>query len=680
MNLMLERPIALLVLFSLATSAAVTRVQLRERSDVLEGAPFGSSGSYERIIGKVFFTVDPELPGNRIISDIDLAPRNERGQVEFSADLYVLKPRDPARGNGTVLFEVPNRGGKGLLGMFCNAVSTRDPRSEKDFGDGFLLTRGFTLVWLGWQFDVPKEPGLMRLYAPVAHHQDRPITGVVRAEYIPTSRVLSFSLGDRTMIPYPVADRANATNRLTVRDNVLGRRRTIPRRDWQFARAQNGKPVPDCTQVFMSSGFVPGKIYEVTYKAQDPVVAGLGLAAVRDFISFLKYGIPGGSRTLLGDQRRYLRRAIGFGSSQSGRFLRTFIYLGFNADEEGRKVFDGVWAHVAGAGRGSFNHRFAQPSRDGHPFMNTLYPTDIFPFTDLDQTDQLTALTDGILHRSAAAGVVPKIFYTNGSYEYWGRAASLIHTSLDGKKDVPLSPMTRIYFFSGSQHGPAPFPPQRTATQNLPNFTDFRWCMRALLVRLNRWITDGTAPPVSRYPRVASGELVLLQQVRFPKIPSVRFPIRLHLAYRVNYGPEFRTKGVITIEPPKVGKPFTVLVPQVDADGNETSGIRMPEVKVPLGTFTGWNLRAHKIGAPDELYSMVGSFIPFPRTKAERIRTGDPRRSIEERYAGRKDYLTRVSAAAYNLVKTGYLLQDDQPELIKRAGVHWDVIIGGKLR
>jgi hypothetical protein len=390
----------------------------------------------------------------------------------------------------------------------------------------------------------------------------------------------------------------------------------IPRKSWKFAHEEKGKAVPDLTQVFMSSGFEPGRIYEVVYKARDPVLVGLGPAGIRDFISFMKYGIPTGGQVLLGDQRRYIKRAIGFGTSQSGRFLRTFLYYGFNGDERNRRVFDGVWAHVAGAGRGSFNHRFAQPSRDGHPFMNTLYPSDIFPFTDLDETDPVSGRTDGILHRASEAGVVPRIFYTNGSYEYWGRAASLIHTSPDGRTDAPLHKDTRIYFFRGTQHGPAPFPPQRSSTRNLANPTDFRWSMRALLVAMNRWVTDGTEPPASQYPRISEGQLVHLEGVKFPKIPSVQFPVRLHLAYHADYGPQFRTKGIVSIEPPRVGSPFTVLVPQMDTDGNETCGIPMPEVKAPVATLTGWNLRDPKLGAPDELYSMAGSFIPFARTKA----------------------------------------------------------------
>ncbi len=660
-----------LLLSAVWLHAAVLRVELEERSDVLEGRSFGSVGPYERIQAKVRFAVDPRLAANQNIRDLEYAPRNEAGLVEFSADLYVLKPRDPAKGNGTLLFEVANRGRK-LMPATFHRVSSLDPREPADFGDGFLLEQGFTLAWLGWQWDVPEEPHLLRLYAPVAGHGERPLRGLVRSEFIPDQPARTFSLADRTMLAYPAADPNDAAAQLTVRERGDGPRRTIPRGDWMFARERDGRPVPDRAHLYLLKGRLePGRIYEVIYTAQDPVIVGVGLAAVRDFVSFLKYGAPNSGATLLGDQRRYLKRAIGFGSSQSGRFLRTFLYFGFNADEQGRKVFDAVWAHVAGAGRGSFNHRFAQPSRDGHPFLNFFYPTDLFPFTDLEETDPETGVRGGILTRAAAAGVLPKIFYTNGSYEYYGRAASLIHTSPDGKKDAPLAPETRIYFFAGSQHGPAAFPPSGAGTVHLTNPNDFRWAMRALLVALNRWITDGTQPPVSRYPRLADGTLVEPDVVRFPKIPGVRFPERLHRAWRVDYGPDFETRGIVTFEPPKLGKAFPTLVPQVDADGNETAGVRLPDVAVPLATYAGWNFRAPSLGAPEELYSMAGSFLPFAATKAERLNRGDPRPSVEERYGGRDSYLEQVRAAARELVAEGFLLERDLDAVLQRAGEVW---------
>jgi len=466
-------------------------------------------------------------------------------------------------------------------------------------------------------------------------------------------RTNTFSLADRAQIPYAVADQASAT--LTVRDGVNTPRTTIPRDQWNFNS--------DATGVEYSDGFEPGRIYEVVYTAKDPAVVGLGPAAVRDYISFMK-------------QQGEAKRAIGFGTSQSGRFLRKFLYDGFNADEHGKIVFDGLWAHVAGAGKGSFNHRFAQPSRDGHTWMNFFYPTDLFPFTDEPETDG--GATDSMLARARKDGVVPKIFYTNGSYEYWGRNAGMIHISPDGKKDVPPPATTRIYYLAGTQHG-ANAAPNRNNTQNRANPQDYRIAMRALLVAMNAWISDGTAPPESMMPRVNKDQLVAPGALAFPRIPGLNLPKEPAYAWRLDFGPDFKTKGIVAYEPPKIMGHFPTLVPQVDRDGNETSGLRLPELVVPLATFTGWNLRDPKIGAPDEIQSMVGSFIPFARTKAEREKSGDPRPSIEERYSSRQDYLNKIEAAARALVSQKLMLAEDVEKVKAKAGARWDAVMSGSL-
>jgi hypothetical protein len=659
---MLRRTLLLSLCVCSLSWAALLRIEVSSRTDVLDGKSFGPAGPYERIVGKAYFAVDPNLPANRIITDIDKAPRNPDGQVEFSSDIYVLKPRDPKAGNGAILFEVSNRGHKGLLAMYDRAAGANDPQTAPQFGDGFLLEQGYTLIWLGWQFDVPADdPTLMHLYSPVA----KGITGVVRSEIIVDHKETSHTLGDRGLyMAYPVLHPDDPKLALTVRDTRDGRRQPLPRSQWH---------IEDGTRVVMPAGFEPGRVYELVYTSQDPPIAGLGPAAVRDLLSFLKYGGP--EFTIFADQHRYLKRAYGFGASQSGRFLRTYLYYGFNADEKGRKVFDGVLAHIAGAGRGSFNIRFAQPSRDAHPFMNMFYPTDIFPFTDDAETDPETGISDGILVRADQAGVTPKIFYTNSSYEYWGRAASLIHTSLDGKKDAPIPATTRIYFFAGGQHGPAAFPPKRNGTVNLPDPNPYTYGMRALLVAMNAWVQDGKEPPPSQYPRVSDDRLVEPGAVQFPKIPGVVVPTRIERAYRTDYGPDFRSRGIISIEPAKVGDAFAQLLPQVDRDGNETTGIRMPEVQVPLATYTGWNMRAKQIGAPDEMYSMVGSFFPFPKTKTEREHSHDPRRAIAERYSNKAEYLDEFGAAARKLAEAGYLLDRDVPSLIDRGSAEWDYCV-----
>ena len=610
--------------------AAVTRVELVDRGDLLNGQSFGSTGPYERIVARAYFEVDPNAPGNRGIALIDRAPRNENGRVEFSADLYIVKPRDPAKGNGTALVEISNRGGKGLNNMF-------------DLGDQFLYEHGFTLVWIGWEFDVPPpNPDKLKLYAPIATKNGDPIHGLIRSEWTGDERVNTIALGDRTQIGYAVANPDDPANRLFVRDHVEDQRKTIPRGDWTFSGDRH---------VTLKGGFEPGKIYEVVYMAKDPVVAGLGMAAIRDTVSLLKYGGP---ETPLADQRGRLKRALGFGVSQSGRFLREYLYEGFNADEKNRRVFDGVWAHGAGAGRGeTFNMPFAQPSRDGHPFLNVLYPVDIPPFTG-----------DGLLERTRQENVTPKIFFSNGSYEYWGRCASLIHTTTDGKQDVTPPSNIRIFFFAGSQHGAGSIPPRKVLAQNLTETNDYRASMRALLLRMQAWLKDDQDPPASVYPTIGKDQLVTLGAFAFPRIPGVALPHRKRVAYRLDFA----------TEPPKIGAWYPTLVPQVDQDGNETSGIRMPEVQVPLASYTGWNLRAPTIGAVDELFSMAGSWIPFPRTQIERENKKDPRLSIAERYPNKRVYLEKITTAAQQLEKQGFLLDEDIPKLRDRAAKEWDFI------
>jgi hypothetical protein len=457
---------------------------------------------------------------------------------------------------------------------------------------------------------------------------------------------------------------------MTVRDSVDGPRRIVPRDQWKFARLKDGTVVEDATRVHLAAGFEPGKIYDVVYTAEDPPVVGLGPAAIRDAVSMLKY--KAADAAALSIPPGALDRALAFGISQSGRFLRTYLYYGFNRDEGDRKVFDGVVAHVAGGGRGSFNHRFAQPSRDAHPYLNFFYPTDIFPFTDVAQKDPESGVTDGLLTHAGAPELLPKIFYTNSEYEYWGRAASLVHTTIDGKSDAPLMDNVRIYLLAAGQHGPAAFPPVQTIGQQRSNPLDFRWAMKALLVAMDRWVAKGTAPPPSRYARVSDGTLVAPDRLRFPSVPGVTTSTAVHLAYRVDYGPRFASEGIVTREPPQIGRAFPILVPQVDADGNGIAGVRMPELAVPLATYTGWNLFNARSGPVGAISSMQGSYIPLPRTNAERKRMNDPRPSIEERYCDRDHYVGLVAKAALELIGQGFLLAEDLAVVLQQAGRHWD--------
>jgi hypothetical protein len=650
---MILRAMLVVLLTAAPASAEVIRIEVTSRGD-LSPQPAGAVGPYERLTGRIYFTVDPRNPVNQIITDIDKAPKTADGRVEFSSDFELLKPKDPARGNGTILYEVSNRGGRGVVNFFNR-------------GDDFLFAQGFTVMWIGWQFDVPLRPELLRVYAPIAKEANgAPITGLVRSDFVVTQPATEASLADRGHQAYAVSNPNDPATVMTVRDSVEGARRTIPRDQWQFTA--------DGKSVRMAAGFEPKKIYEVVYRAQDPAVVGVGPAAVRDTISKIKYG----GATELGLPAGSIRRSIAFGISQSGRFLRTYLYYGFNEDESHRKVFDGMMPHVAGSGRGSFNHRFAQPSRDAHPFINFFYPTDIFPFTDAEQTDPVTGITDGLLTHATKPAFQPNIFYTNSSYEYWGRSASLYHTTVDGTKDARLPANVRGFLLSAGQHGVGGFPPTRSIGQQLNNPLDYRWAMRALLVSMNNWITDGTAPPASALPRVENGTLVAPDKLKFPKLPSVNVATVPHKAYRADYGPDFIRKGIVVNEPPKITTAFPILVPQVDADGNEVAGIRMPELAVPVATYTGWNLFNEKSGPTNVVSSMQGSFIPLARTKGDRERSGDPRKSVEERYRGRDQYLAEITKAANDLVSKGYLLKSDVPAIVEQAGTRWDYVAAAR--
>ncbi|PYQ59020.1 MAG: hypothetical protein DMF58_13190 [Acidobacteria bacterium] len=590
------------ILFFIATPllARVQTVDITTRADL--GAHF------EKIAGTIHFALDPKNPHNTVIVDLDKGPRNAAGEVEFSADFYVIRPK--TNGNGTLFVEIANRGGKAFL-------SKLDPASEADIRDRFLFDRGYTVAWIGWQFDVRPEPGRVRLNAPIAPG----ITGRVRSDFVVSktvdehtvSHVIGGAIGGTG---YPAADVNDRANVLTERDAPTATRRVIPRKQWRFT---------DPMTVHLDGGFVPGKIYEVIYTAKDPSIVGCGLAAVRDFVSWTKYDPAAITSS---------KRAYGFGISQSGRFLRHFIYQGFNADEQGRQVFDAIDAHVAGAGRGSFNQRFAQPSRDSQPLSPLFYPNDLFPFTDLPMKDPQTGKTEGLLDRAVAEKVVPKIFYTNTSYEYWSRGESLCHTTADATTDAPIPDTSRIYFIAGVAHVPGPFPPQKREGKNLDNPMTYWPPLHALFDALDAWVRNGTEPPPSRYPRISDGTLVHWRTVALD-CPDSRggCPPPPYEPYKM----------ILDGEPPKVVGTYPTLVPQVGADGNELAGIRQPQVAVPLATYTGWNLRDPSVGFPEYRQSFTGSYIPF---------TKNP-------YRDEPDYLGRYTAASLKLIDERFLVPEE---------------------
>jgi hypothetical protein len=649
-------------------SARVTRVEIKSRTAVLDGQSFGESGPYERITGRVYFTVPVVNIHNQHIVDLANAVNLQNGEVEFSADFVAVRPKDATKGNGTMLLENPNRGNPRILSL----VDGGDEDLAHSPGDGWLLRNGFTVVALGWQWDAA-GPNALHLYAPVAKDHGKTITGLLRGDFILHAKADEIPLGHLILgtiggSEYPVAQPDDPRNTLTVRDSRDGKRTTIPRSEWQFASMVDGKLTPNNRSIHLNGGFQPGRIYEYVYVVADPVVAGLSFAAVRDFASYAKHTT---------DSLTPSSRVLGEGISQNGRFLRDFLYQGFNADEDGRIALDGVLAHVAGAGRGSFNYRFAQPSRDAQPTSSIFFPTDIFPFTDQPEVDPVTGEKGGLLDRAQLEGVVPKIFFSNTSYEYWGRAASLIHTSADGKGDASIGPDVRIYYFTGLQHFSGPFPPARGTASLLGREPEsplpIRYFWRAMIANMDAWVRSGTAPPPSAYPTIAAHTLVPVSELAFPRIPHVELPTEANTAYRLDYGPHWRD-GILAVQPPQVGKPFTILVPQVDADGNELAGVHLPEISAPLATYTGWNLRDPSIGSGSQRVAFEGSYLPFSLNETDRKQTGDPRKSIAERYSDREAYLGLFARAADELVQQRWILPEDRAALLQRGGEEWDLV------
>jgi len=657
----------MLALVSSVTEARVVRLRIERREVILNGRAFGAAGPYEKLVGKVDFGLDPSLPRNGTIVDLELAPRNARGEVEASADFYMLKPVDPRRGNGRLFYEVGNRGGKSMLSTFQKASGSSDPAKETEFGDGALMRQGFTLLWMGWQWDVPERPGTMRMEMPIATENGRRITGLVRGNFILNQREQTASVADRAHKAYPVLDPNGAENVMTVRDDPTAKGQVIPRSRWHFV---------DGGTVALDGGFEPGRIYDVVYRSADPRVVGVGLSGTRDLVSFIKYDssaenpMPG------------LRHAIGWGVSQSGRFLRHFVYQGFNEDEQGRKVFDGVFDQVGGAGRGSFNHRFGQASRDALQYFNILFPVDLFPFTDGPETDPESGAIDSLLARAERTGTAPKMFHLLTNSEYFNRAGSLVHTDPTGTKDADLPANTRVYMIASAPHGPGPFPPISNTGGGMIgravlNPLNYSPAIRALFHALDRWVVEDVAPPPNAYPRIADGTLTAPAKAGWPAVPGYQLPQQPLRAFHLNFGADW-SKGIVSVEPPEVGKPFLVSVPAVDADGNVRSGIRLPDIAVPLATQAGWNYRDASIGSPDRLAGEIGSYIPFARTKADRERASDPRLSIEERYRNRDEYVGKFAASTLDLVERGYLLPEDVADLLRHAVEHYDWAIQSK--
>jgi len=639
---------------------SVSALAIGRREAVLGGRPFGAGGAYEKIVGTMTFAVDPALPVHGDITDLRQASRNRAGLVEGSADFYLLRP--VGGGNGALLLDVANRGRKVALGMFnSSAVRVPDPTTEADFGNGFLLRHGYTVAWIGWQHEVPRQDGLMAMTAPVV----RDVTGVVRCEWCPVKHVSQLPLADRYHVPQPTVDVDDPGARLLVRENTEAAASEIPRTAWKFT---------DATHIELSGGFTPGAIYDLIYRAKDPAVVGFGFLTVRDTGAWLRHATAADGNPCAGA----LDRAYVFGVSQSGRFLRHFLHLALNEDERGRRVFDAVWPHVPGARRGEFNMRFGQPSLNAKEAVGSLPP-----------------FTDGEVFARQATRGLPKIFTSNSSAEYWRGDGSLLHTDVDARADVGAPAEIRQYLFAGTQHTPGALPPPdedpNTGGRGRHRFNvvDYAPLLRAALVNLDAWVKRGVEPPASAVPRLADLTAVPHESLEkiFTAIHDTRFPDHIERPARLDFGhggptPHRPASGGTDPQTPfaalpKVGARYASVVSAVDADGNEVAGIRPVELAVPLATFTGWNPRHPDQGAPGDIMAMMGSTLPFSRTADERARRGDPRPSIAERYASRDDYLTRVRAAAHALVGARHMLAEDVDAVVARAATRWDLIQAG---
>jgi hypothetical protein len=635
-----------LLVFAAPAAARLTEILVTSVEPFADGHPFGEAGAYERVKGTFRGELDPADPRNRVIVNLEKAPRNAAGRVEYEADFYILRPADPARGSRRILYDVTNRGRQYAHWMFGDAKTARnDPRTPEDAGNGFVLRRGYTMVWSGWDPDAPRANAGLAMKRVVATENGAPIVRVIRDELMSGGRG---PLRKTFRLTYEAASLDPARARLTVRRNEADPRVEIPAGGWAYVNAREIRLLPEGTAP------EPGSLYEFHYPAANPPVLGIGLAATRDLVSFLRYEAADakGNPNPAGPG---IRHALAFGRSQSGRYLRDHVALGFNQDESARRVFDGVMAHTAGAGGVFLNHEFGQPSRTRTQHEDHAFPENAFPFSTARQRDPVTGRRGALLRGD---GFDPLWIETNTSTEYWQKGASLLATDPLGTRDVAHPAGARGYLIAGTQHGGQAW---MTSTQgpcvNPRNPHSPTPAQRALLVALDEWVSEGRAPPVSRLPRIAEGTLVHPQAVAFPAIPGVA------VARRVN---EF---GILKdwIRPEMdMTRPYRPLVPQVDADGNETAGILLPDVAVPLGTHTGWNL--YRDPYPEgELCDRFGTFVPFAATRAEREAAGDPRPSLEERYGDHAGYVRRVEQAVSKLVAERLLLAEDGERFVARA-------------
>lgn len=628
---------ALAVFAGIGTGAAqVTRVQITKVDSFALGKKFGDVGAYERAIGTVRGELDPADPRNAGIVGLADAPRNARGRVEYEADLFLLRPVDPAKGNGKLLFEVLNRGNKLMLHMLLQVPplpsgNTNDPKLIYDAGDGLLFRLGYTLAWAGWDAGAPRNNDGMTARLPVL----KGVTRLTREEFVPGARG---PVPEKLRLSHAAAGTEQPDARLTIRASETDAPREIPRRGFRFADDRTvelllADPKP-----------APGLIYDLTYRATDPTVSGMGFAIQRDVVAFLRSNQPdpGGAANPAGGR---VTHAIGFGISQSGRFLRDFLQGGFNQSLGGKKVFDGVLAHAAGIGGVFLNELFALPGSTRTQYQDHAMPENRFPFSAARTRDPVSG-KEGATVRGD--GFDPLVIETNTSTEYWQKGASLLTTDPEGKADVELPPTNRVFLIAGTQHGGRAGSPDTPGNcVNPRNPHSAAPALRALLVALDQWITAGTPPPDSRVPRIADGTLVTADLLSFPPIPGM---VIARVPNDVDVPGDW-------VKPDPKATPYRVLIPAVQRDGNERSGIRLPDIAQPTATYTGWNLYAPPF-PNSALCDRDGSRSAFATTDAARV-PGDPRPSLRTRYGDKQNYLGRLGSAARDLVRERLLLEED---------------------
>ena len=654
--------LALVAPFPSAQARIIKIIIDKVESPAFTGQSFGNTGRYEKLIGRAIGEVDPLHPGNAVITDIQLVPKDPEAYVQYETQFYLLKPIDPSKSNGLLFYSAPNRGDKrGFTALNQGLSSSNDPTNP---GDGFAMRRGYTMLWSGWQADVVPGGDRLGIKVPVAKNsKGGDITGLVRMEYIPTSATAGWNFA-----LYPPVEVLRSKATLTFRKKESDPRSVIPQTDWVYAdcATKTFPGTPSGNELCLKNGFQTDFIYEFIYTAKDPYVLGLGFAATRDLVSFFKFQ-PQDDEGTPNPIYGAIKASIGEGQSQPGRFLRTFLALGFNEDEYGNVVFEGMNPQIASQGI-PLNVRFGQPDRSMGQHENAMYPAPEGPLTWGPMLDPLAGRWASNMDVCRQSLTCPKLIQTISGTEFWQGRMSLNITNWSGKVDAELPPEMRLYHFAGTQHTPTTSA-STGMCQNLQNPAPFFETRRALLVALEQWVLEGKEPPPSRYPKISDGTLVAPNSIGFPTVPGFRFNGVISGLTIRDFGPEFdslRVSGATVKEPATLGSSYTMLAPKVDADGNEIGGIRSTTIQVPLGTYTGWALRRAGF-AEDELCGLTGSYMPFKATKAERIAAGDPRLSIEERYRDQAAIAAAVQAAAKDLVKQGYLLEEDADRLIAAA-------------